>query len=110
MHYIAHAPGAWFLVEQREVLYLQARYTYSAMVDDSVLIRLDDAEVDAYLAGGSDYLSELARRIQDSAPYSDSSPYRLRDLYRGPDAASYRAAVSAAIVNHTWIAGQRRGT
>lgn len=110
MHYVAHAPGAWFLVEQRGVLYLQARYTYSAVVDDSVLIRLDDAEVDAYLAGGFDYLSELARWIQDSAPYSDSSPYRPRDLYRGPDAASYRAGVSAAVVNHTWIAGQRRTT
>ncbi|WP_136054829.1 hypothetical protein [Microbacterium sp. K24] len=110
MHYLAHAPGAWFLVEQRGVLYLQTRYTYGAMVDDSVLIRLDDAEVDAYLVGGSEYLSDLAAQVQDSAPYSDASPYRPRDLYRGPDGASYRAAVSAAIVNHTWIAGQRRTT
>ncbi|WP_223626122.1 hypothetical protein [Microbacterium sp. EST19A] len=110
MQYVDHAAGAWFLVEQRGVLYLQARYTYSAMVDDSVLVRLDDAEVDAYLVGGSEYLSELATRIQDSAPYSDRSPYRPRDLYRGPEAESYRAAVSAAVVNHTWIAGQRRTT
>ena len=110
MHYVDHAAGAWFLVEQRGVLYLQARYTYSAVIDDSVLIRLDDAEVDSYLVGGSEYVSELARSIQDSAPYSDRSPYRARDLYRGPEAKSLRAAVSAAIVNHTWIAGQRRTT
>lgn len=110
MHYVEHAAGAWFLVEQRGVLYLQARYTYSAMIDDSALIRLDEAEVDAYLVSGSDYLSELAARVQDSAPYSDRSPYHPRDLYRGPEAESYRAAVSAAVVNHTWIAAQRRTT
>lgn len=108
MHYVDHAAGTWFLVERQGALYLQARYTYSAMIDDSVLIRLSEAEVDAYLAGGSEYLSELARRIQDSAPYSDRSPFHARDLYRGPEADGYRDAVSAAVVNHTWIAGQRR--
>jgi hypothetical protein len=108
MHYVDHKPGGWFLVEQQGSYYLQARYSYSAMIDDSVLIRLDESEVEAYRAGGHDYLTGLAMRIHDSAPYSEKSPYYPRDLFRGPDARKYREAVGAAIVNHTWLAQQRR--
>ncbi|GAB1508431.1 hypothetical protein JCM33774_04720 [Actinophytocola sp. KF-1] len=107
MHYVDHEPGAWFLVEQQGTLYLDARYSYSAVIDDSVLIRLDESEVAAYRAGGHDYLSDLARRIHDSGPYREESPYHRRDLFRGPDGKEFRAAVSAAIVNHTWLAQQR---
>lgn len=108
MHYVDHEPGAWFLVEQQGSRYLDLRYTINQMVDDSALIRLDESELAAYRTGGHDYLSQLAERVRDSAPYSEKSPYYERDLRRGPDGRKYREAVSAAIVNHTWLARQRR--
>lgn len=108
MHYLDHRPGAWFLVEQNGEAYLHARYVVNSMVDASALIRLDDSELAAYRAGGHDYISELATRINDDGPHRDHSPFRSRDLYRGPKAGTYKDAVTAAIVNHTWIAEQRR--
>lgn len=108
MRHVDHEPGAWFLVERQGALYLDARYSYSAIIDDSALIRLDESELEAYRARGRGYLSALARRIHDSAPYTQDSPYHRRDLFRGPDGRRYRDAVTAAIVDHTWIARQRR--
>jgi hypothetical protein len=110
VHHLDHEPGAWFLVEDASELFLDARYSYSAVIDDSALVRLDDVEVTSFRSGGRDYLSELARRIHDSAPYREESQYHRRDLYRGQDGARWRQAVSAAIVDHTWIAEQRRST
>lgn len=108
MRYVDHEPGAWFLVEQQGSRYLDLRYSINQMVDDSALIRLDESELAAYRTGGHDYLSQLAERVRDSAPYSEKSPYYERDLRRGPEGKAYRDAVSAAIVNHTWLARQRR--
>ncbi|OFI39949.1 hypothetical protein BIU82_02605 [Arthrobacter sp. SW1] len=108
MHYLDHRPGGWFLVGQRDELYLDARYSYSAVIDDSALIRLDESERKAYDDGGHGYLSELAERIHNSGPYQKESPYYARDLYRGADGKKYRSMVAAAIVNHTWLAEQRR--
>lgn len=108
MHYIDHEPGAWFAVEEQGVLYLDARYSAGAAVDGSALIRLDEAELAAYRAGGHAALDELARRVNDSAPFRDTSAFYERDLYRGSEGRRYRDAVSAAVVNHTWIAEQRR--
>ena len=108
MDYVDHEPGAWFLVEEDGILYLDARYSYSALIDDSALIRLSDAEVAAYRAGGRDVLAELARSIHHSAPYRSESKYFARDLYRGPDGPVFRDAVSAAIADHTWAAEERR--
>ncbi|XIE80468.1 hypothetical protein AB6O49_26165 [Streptomyces sp. SBR177] len=65
---VDHEPGAWFLVEQRGVLHLDARYGHGALIDDSVLVRLDAAELAAYRTGGHAALSDLAARIHDSAP------------------------------------------
>lgn len=110
MHYVDHEPGAWFLVEQQGVLYLHARYVINSMADDSALIRLDEPEVDAYRALGRGSVSDLARRVHDSAPHRAGTPYHQRDLYRGPDSRKYREAVTGAIANHTWIAQQRRTT
>jgi len=110
LRYVDHEPGAWFLVERRGTLYLDARYSHSALIDDSALIRLDDVEVEAYRARGHAYLSDLARHIHESAPYSAASPYHERDLNRGPDGATYRAAVTTAIAAHTWRAEHRRAT
>jgi hypothetical protein len=108
MQYVDHEPASWFLVQQRGVLYLDARYSHSAMIDDSALVRLDDAELAAYRSGGHDYLTSLARRIHDSAPYREDSPYHSRNLFRQPGGKQLREAVGAAIVNHTWLAQQRR--
>jgi hypothetical protein len=45
MRYVDHEPAAWFLVEDDGIHYLDARYSYSALIDDSALIRLDDTEL-----------------------------------------------------------------
>lgn len=108
MRYVDHEPGAWFLVEDAGILYLDARYSYSAIIDDSALVRLDASELRAYEAGGHTYLSELAQGIHHSAPYREESHYHARDLYRGADGTALRDAVSAAIAHHTWAAEQRR--
>lgn len=108
MRYVDHEPAVWFLVEDAGVLFLDARYSYSALIDDSALVRLDATEVGRYREGGRAYLGELARRIHDSGPYVVESPYFARDLYRGPDGARLREAVGAAIAEHTWAAEHRR--
>ncbi|SMQ67681.1 hypothetical protein SAMN06295909_1811 [Plantibacter sp. VKM Ac-1784] len=108
MRYVDHEPGMWFLVEQERSLYLDARYSYSVLIDDSALIRLNDTELAAYLAGDHDALSDLAGRVHNSAPYRSESPFFSRDLYRTADGTQYREAVSAAIADHTWITEQRR--
>lgn len=108
LHYLDHEPAAWFLVGAGDVLYLDARYSFSALIDTSALISLADEEVAGYRAGGHGYLSELAQRVHMSAPYLPESPYYARDLFRGPDAETYRALVSAAIREHTWAAAQQR--
>lgn len=107
MQYVDHEPGAWFLVEQAGTFYLDARYSYSAVIDDSALIQLDESEVAAYRAGGHEHLSRLARRIHNSAPYRDESAYFARNLYRGDDGHRYRDEVAVAIAQHTWAAQHR---
>ncbi|HXH36858.1 MAG TPA: hypothetical protein VNJ54_20950 [Plantibacter sp.] len=109
MHYVDHEPESWFLVEQEGVLYLEARYSYSAIVDSSALIRLDDAERERYRTDGHNALSDLATQIHNSAPYREESAYFQRNLYRGSDAKQYRDAVARAISNRTWLAERSRG-
>ncbi|SDD77533.1 hypothetical protein SAMN05216270_107173 [Glycomyces harbinensis] len=110
MRYVDHEPGAWFLVEKQGGLFLDARYSYNTMLDDSALIRLDETELKSYRARGRDAISALAKRLADNAPYKEESPFHQRDLFRGPGGKQYREAVTAAIVNHTWLAQQRRTT
>ncbi|MFX4272542.1 hypothetical protein ACQBAR_05110 [Propionibacteriaceae bacterium Y1685] len=107
MQYVDHEPGAWFLVQQQGVLYLQARYNLSSMVDDSALIRLDHDETEDYRSGGRDSLAALARQINSDPPHREQSRFHSRDLFRGPDARRLRDEVSVAIVNHTWLAQER---
>lgn len=107
MQYVDHEPGAWFLVENEGTFYLDARYSYSAVIDDSALIRLDESEVSGYRKNGHDHLSRLARRIHNSAPYREESAYFSRDLYRGADGRRYRDEVTVAIAQHTWAAQHR---
>lgn len=110
MHYVDHEPGAWFLVEERGILYLEGRYVVASIADDSALIQLNESELEAYEAGRHSFLSELAMSIHDGAPHREESRFFERNLYRGEDARARRKAVSAAIVNHTWLAQQRRPT
>lgn len=100
MEYVDHQDGGWFLFETDGALYLDARYSHSAVIDDSALILLDEHETAGYVAGGKDYLSDLARRIHHSAPYRETSSFYERDLYRGSDGQQCRARVMAAIRAH----------
>lgn len=109
MRYLDHEPGAWFLVGDGEQLYLDARYSYSAIIDDSALIHLTESEATSYRAGGHQYLSELATGIHNSAPYREESQYFARNLYRGAEGREYRDRVGRAIADHTWAAEQRPG-
>lgn len=108
MRYLDHEPGRWFLVARKDETFLDVRTSAGPVGDTSALIRLDEAELAAYASGGHEALSALAERVDRSIPGSERSPYPARDLYRGPEAPELRAAVSAAIVDHTWIAEQRR--
>lgn len=108
LQYVDHQPGGWFLLRRGEDLYLDARYSFSGIIDSSALILLDEAERAEHRARGRESLAELAMRIQDDGPSRQESPYFARDLYRGPDRERYRRAVSAAVADHTWLAEQRR--
>ncbi|NYJ03548.1 hypothetical protein HNR19_004246 [Nocardioides thalensis] len=100
MKVIDELSGGWFLLEEDGRLYLDARYSYSAVIDDSALVELDPEEVAAYRAGGRDHISELATAIHMSAPYRGDSPYFSRDLYRGDQGRQWRSAVAAAVAAH----------
>ncbi|MFT4189431.1 MAG: hypothetical protein QM621_12720 [Aeromicrobium sp.] len=108
MRYVDHEPGAWFLVERAGTFFLEVRYVISSMLDDSALIELDEAEAKAYRTEGHEYADRLARRVRDGSPHLDDSPWHARNLLRGPDAKQLRDEVTAAVVNHTWLAEQRR--
>lgn len=91
-------PGRWFLVSIGGELHLDARYSYSALIDDSALLRLDEGELARYRDGGHAFLSELAERVHMNGPYRPESPYYARDLTRQAGGAQLRAAITAAIV------------
>lgn len=108
MRYVDHDPGRWFLVEQEGVLFLESRYAISSMAEGAALVRLDDDELRDYRDSGRDALTALALRIDRSGAATERSPYYARDLYRSDQSGRLRDAVSRAIVNHTWLAEQRR--
>lgn len=110
MRYVDHRPGSWFLAEHESGWYFESRYNRSRMVDGSCLIRLDPSEVEGYRAGGREYLTLLAGRIDDSQPWTDESHYGRRHLAltAEPEAARLRADFEAAVANHRWIAQQRQ--
>ena len=85
MTVIDHEPSAWFLVRDGERLLLDVNCSHSA-VSYPFLMALNETEREAYAARGHQFISELAEKIQDSAPgvIGNVSPYRDRDL-RGAD-------------------------
>ena len=108
MKYLDHNPGQWFLLKWQGALYLDYRYSYSAIIDDSAFMKLNDVECRQYEAQGPTYLSELATAAHMSAPYQEESSFYERNLYHGPNGKALRSAVSAAVADHTWAAEQRR--
>ena len=97
MRVVDCGPQSWYLFDDGENLYLDARYVYSALIDDSVLIRLSDAERAAYMEHGHAYLDRLQEEIHNSGPYVDGTPYSRRDLYRQDGGAARRRAVGSAV-------------
>jgi hypothetical protein len=90
--------GSWFLIEWEGALHLEARYMYSAFIDDAALIHLDDAELAAYERGGHDYLTDLAERVHTSAPYLPTSKFHGRNIYLREGMRGLRREVTAAII------------
>jgi hypothetical protein len=58
---------SWFLFEHEGGLYLDVNCSNSA-IGYSYTIRLSEAEIESYEAGGHAFLSELARDIDYSVP------------------------------------------
>ena len=76
-----HQPHAWFLLEDRDTLFLDVACSHSA-VDYSVLIELNNQEVQSFKRDGRVFLDQLAYDIHYSAPgvRGSQSPYKLRNL------------------------------
>lgn len=102
---VDHEPGTWFLVSIGGRLHLDARYSFGGMIDGSVLIRLDEQELEAYGTRGRDFLTELAEHVHMSAPYEQTSPYRARNLY-SDDEDDHRSMVMRAILDHRATEGR----
>ena len=74
-------PWGWDLLEDGDILYLNANCSHSA-VDYSVIIVLNEAERAAYEAKGRAYLNTLAHDIHYSAQgvIGSQSPFKSRNL------------------------------
>lgn len=81
MTVIDHEPSAWFLVRDGERLLLDVNCSHSA-VSYQFLMVLDETEREAYAARGHTFISELAGKVQYSAPgvIGNVSPYGERNL------------------------------
>jgi hypothetical protein len=101
MTVIDHEPSGWFLVRDGERLLLDVNCSHSA-ASYQFLMELNASERAAYAAHGHAFISELAEKIQYSAPgvLGTTSPYRERIL-RGADPAAVDAVTIA------WV--QKRG-
>ena len=84
---VDHEPAAWFLVQDGKRLLFDVNCSHGA-VSHEFLMELNASERADYAARGRRFLSELAERIQSSAPGAreSASPYRER-LLQGPDRA-----------------------
>lgn len=69
MQVLDHQRASWFLFEEAGVLLLDVNCSHSA-AGYSVLIPLSGEEEAEYALKGRDYLSQLARDVQDRGPYS----------------------------------------
>ncbi len=93
MKVLDHQPAVWFLLQEGDSLFLDARCS-TALSEYSFLLALDEGERREYQAKGRTWLSELAKRIEDSAPAAGGS----RSSYAGRDSSiRYGKQVTAAI-------------
>ena len=97
MTVIDQEPSGWFLVRDGERLLLDVNCSHSA-VSYQFLMELNGVEREAYAARGHSFMSELAEKVQYSAPgvIGNVSPYRERNL-RGAD----RSKVDEVTI--TWV-------
>jgi len=74
---VEHAPARWFLLQEGQRYYFDARISRSA-VEWSLLIELTEQECRNYSVGGKTFLDRLAARINDC-----TDEYSGRDLDAG---------------------------
>jgi hypothetical protein len=92
---IDHESQFWFLLQDSADLLLDVSCEHS-FIGYTFLMKLNQEEVDGYRGGGRDHLTELATKINFSAPIArgSASPYKSRNIQslRGDEAL---VAVSA---------------
>jgi len=81
MDVLDHSPQRWFLLADGDQLYLDAN-VHEGAVGLSVLIALEQEEVQQLEEKGLDFLDALSDDIQRSAPFArgSASHYRSRDV------------------------------
>jgi hypothetical protein len=97
---IDHEPSGWFLVRDGVRLLFDVNCSHGA-VSYPFLMELNDAEKQVHAARGHAFLSELAEKIQHSAPgvIGNVSPFRGRNL-QGPDRSGVDELTTA------WVKGR----
>src|SRR4051794_3921298 len=102
MQVIDHEPSGWFLVQDGSRLLLDVNCSHSA-VSYEFLMELDEHEKASYAAGGHEFISVLAGKVQCSAPgvRGSTSPYRERHIL-----GDVRAKVNEVTIG--WLR-ERRG-
>ncbi len=100
MTVIDYEPSGWFLVRDGERLLLDVNCSHSA-VSYGFSMELNERESQGYAAGGHKFLSELAEKIQYSAPgvIGNVSPYRERRL-QGADLSKLDEVTIAWVQEH----------
>mgnify|MGYP003422809230 CR=1 FL=1 len=83
-----HEPHWWFLLQDGETLLLDVHCSHSA-VDYSWVMTLNSDEAAQFKSTGRAFLTQLAERVQWSAPgiRGSTSPFRGRNLSRTHDRA-----------------------
>lgn len=81
MHVIDHEPSGWFLVLDEHRLLLDVNVSHS-FISYNFLMELNHQESAAYASDGHEFISELAKAIQYSAPgmRGSNSPYSHRNI------------------------------
>jgi hypothetical protein len=99
---VDHEPSGWFLVRDGDRLLFDVNCSHGAVSHD-FLMELNASEGEGYAARGHQFLSDLAEKVQSSAPGAPgaASPYRDR-LLGGSD----RSKVDEAAI--AWLKGRDR--
>lgn len=92
MKVIDHDPQAWFLLRDKDALYLDVNCNHSAF-GYSWMIELNEDELNRYASEGRAFLNQLAQSIQYSAPIviGSTSPYKNRDVSKEHSVATVEA-------------------